>query len=81
MVVKDGGQIIQAFPITAATYVGTPTSFDARGYDIVHCNEDCELTFNFGSQGTVVFNATQGSDFTIGAGCVGITATAEVMIS
>jgi len=80
MVKKNSGEIIQAFPITSSTYVGTPTSFDPRGYDIVHCNADAELTFNFGA-GSVVINALAGQDFAIGEGCVGITATAEVVIS
>ena len=81
MIVKDGGQAIQAMPVTASTYVGTPTSLDPRGFDLVHCLADVNLEFNFGAGGVVSFQATAGSDFAIGEGCVGITADGEVMIS
>ena len=81
MVHNNSGKIVQALPITSATYVGVPTGFNPKGYDIVHCNEDTTLTFNFGAGGSVVVNALQGSDFAIGDGCVAIDSTAEVIIS
>jgi hypothetical protein len=81
MVTKDAGQIIQAFPITGATYVGTPTDLNPKGYSLVHCNADVSLTFDFGSAGTVVVSGAAGQDFAIGKGCVGITADGEVVIS
>ena len=81
MVVKNSGEIVQAFPITAGTYVGTPSAISAKGYTLVHCNEACDVTFNFGVKGTVVVSATAGMDFAIGEGCETITATGEVIIS
>ena len=81
MIKKNAGQIIQAFPVTASTYVGTPTAFDPKGYDLVHCNADAQITFDFGTMGTVVIQGVAGQDFAIGDGCVAITATGEVAIS
>ena len=81
MMKKNSGEAIQALPITASTYVGTPTAFNPKGYDVVHCNADGSVTFDFGNSGTVVVNASAGQDFAIGEGCVSITATAEVIIS
>ena len=81
MVKKNSGEMVQAFPITASTYVGTPTAFNPKGYDLVHCNADGDITFDFGNAGTVVISAIAGQDFAIGEGCVAITATAEVAIS
>ena len=81
MVKKKSGEMIQAFPVTSATYVGTPTDFGPKGYDLVHCNEDATLTFRFSGASVVIINGVAGQDFAIGDGCVGITATAEVAIS
>ncbi len=78
---KDSGQIIQAFPIQSNTYVGTASGLDVEGFDIVHCNEDNTLTFEFGVEGTVVVNATAGQDFAIANNCKYLTSSAEVIVS
>jgi hypothetical protein len=81
MMVKTGGEVIQAFPITPATYTGTPTSFNPAGYSVIHAAADCDITFDFGTSGTVVITATAGQDLAIHSDCMSITATGEVWIS
>ena len=79
--VQTNSQIIQAFPIQANTYTGTPSSFDAKGYKVIHVTSDTQLTFDFGTQGTVVLNASAGQDFAISNAVLYITADVDCWIS
>ena len=79
--IKENSQIVQAFPIKASTYVGTPTNLDLAGYSIVHVNADAILTFDFGLEGQIVITALAGSDFAIDEACETLTATAECLVS
>ena len=79
--VRDNTQVIQAMPIKASTYVGTPANKEARGYNIVHCNTDVTLTFNFGANGNVVISAMAGQDFAFDNTLVNLTASGEVIMS
>ena len=79
--VKNSAEIIQAFPIKANTYTGTPSGFNASGYEILHVVADCDITFDFGVGGMVVLSAISGQDLAFGTGVQTITATAEVWIS
>jgi len=81
MLVKDNSQPIQAFPIQANTYVGTPTNLEAKGYNIVHVAEDATVTFIFEGGSSVVVAAKAGMDLAIGNGVLYITATATVWVS
>ena len=81
--VKNSGEIIQAFPVHGNTMVfsGGVTGFETRDYNIIHCNADCTLTFRFGTANSVVVDAAAGSDWAIGNSCTSIDATGAVIIS
>ena len=79
--VKDSTEIVQAFPIQSHTYSGTPCSFDATGYSILHAAEDCDITFNFGTMGAVVVTVKAGQDLAFNDNVETITATATCWIS
>ena len=80
--VKNSGQIIQAFPIHGNSMVFTNvTDFEVRDYSIVHCNEDTTLSFHFGPSNQVNVDAVAGSDWAIGNGCTHIDSTGSVIIS
>lgn len=81
MMLRENSQLIQAFPVAPHTYVGTPNAFDPRGYCILHVAVDADVTFDFGTSGTVVVSAPAGMDLAIHPSCVAITATAECWIS
>ena len=78
--VKENSEIIQAFPINANTFIGTPTSLSAVGYSILHAAENCDITFNF-STGAVTVSVVAGQDLAFGEGVVDITATATCWVS
>ena len=79
--VKQSAEIIQAFPIQANTYVGTPTSIDAVGFNIIHAASDCDITFNFRGGSSVIVSVITGQDLAIGNDCEFITATADIWMS
>ena len=81
MTIKDGGCIIQAFPVGPHTYVGTPNAFDPSGYQLIHAVADGDITFDFGTAGSVTMTVTTGQDIAIHESCVAITATGICWIS
>jgi hypothetical protein len=81
MMVKSAAEIIQAFPITPHTYVGTPNAIDARPYDILHAAADGDITFDFGAAGTVTVSVANGQDLAIHSDTIAITATGQVWMS
>ena len=81
MLVKDNSQPIQAFPIQANTYVGTPTNFDVKGHNVLHASADTTVTFIFEGGAQKVIDIPAGMDVALGNGIIYITATAEVWIS
>ena len=79
--VKLAEEIIQAFPITERTYVGTPSGYTAGG-SVLHVVAATTITFDFGTRGTVVVDAlTPGQDFALDPDIVTITADGTVWIS
>ena len=79
--IKESTEIIQAFPIAPHTYVGTPSGMDVKGYNILHAAEDCTITFEFGTQGTVSVDVLAGQDLSIHPDCQYLTATGTCWIS
>ena len=81
MMLTQGGQPIQAFPVTPATYVGKPTGISTRGFTILHAAEDGDIEFDFESLGTVNVVVTAGQDIAIDSRCRFITASGTVWMS
>jgi hypothetical protein len=80
--VKNSGELIQAFPIHGNTQVfASVTDFETRDYNIIHCNADTTLTFRFGNSNTVTVDAVAGSDYAIGDGCTSLDSTGSIIIS
>ena len=78
--VKTANGDIQAFPIHEGTYVGTPSNF-STGCNILHAVNDCQITFDFGTRGTVVVDAPAGQDLAVDSDIQSITATDVCWIS
>ena len=78
--VKVADEIIQAFPITSRTYVGVANAYDMGGVAL-HCGEDGDVTFDFGTSGVVIVSAKAGQDFALAPNIVSITSTGIVWIS
>lgn len=81
MILRENSQLVQAFPIAPHTYVGVPNAFNPRGYNILHAAEDVDVTFDFGTQGSVTVSLPKSGDVAIHPSCVAITSTATVWIS
>ena len=79
--VKDSSEIIQAFPIQPNTYTGVPSAFVTKGFSVIHVGSECDITFDFGTQGTVIVAAKVGQDFAIHSSCQTITASVDCIIS
>ena len=79
--IKDSTEIVQAFPIQSNTYTGTPSGFDATGFSILHSAADADITFDFGTAGTVVVSTLSGQDLAFSDNVQTITATATCWIS
>jgi len=69
---------VQAFPITAGTWQGTPTNQFCR-FKIVHVADGGDVTFHY-SSGDVTVTASIGQDFAISGDCTGLTSAATVII-
>ena len=78
--VKTANGDIQAFPITERTYVGTPNNY-SNGGNILHAVNDCTITFDFGTAGTVVVDVGAGQDLALDEDIQSITATDVCWIS
>jgi len=79
LIADNNKKEIQAFPIHAQTFVGVATNEEARN-KIVHANEDGDITFIFGGDDVVV-TTVAGQDFAVSVECMGVTSTAEIIIS
>ncbi len=79
--VKSSTEIIQAFPIMPHTYVGTPNGLAEKGYNILHAAEDCTVTIDFGTMGSVSVDVLAGQDLALDDRYQTITATGQVWIS
>ena len=80
--VKNSGQIIQAFPINGDTAVlANASGFEIKEHKIIHCVTDTDLVFHFGPSNSVTINALAGSDWAIGVGCTHIDSTASIIVS
>ena len=77
---KVANEVIQAFPITKRTYVGTPSGYTDGGV-ILHVVADCTVDFDFGTTGIVSVNAVAGQDLAFNDDVKSITATGECWIS
>ena len=73
-------QLVQAFPATANTFVGTASNLDTTNYVVVHAAVDGTLTFDFGTD-VVTLDVTAGQDIAIGNGCKTLTSSATVWVS
>jgi hypothetical protein len=78
--VRENSQIIQAFPVTPGTYIGIADNYKAAS-KVLHVVEDCDLTFDFGAQGSVFLTAAAGQDFALAPELKSITSTGVVWIS
>ena len=79
----SGGHPIQAFPVTASTYIspdGGMTAFNPEGHEILHCYTDGDITFHF-RDSQVNVPAKAGMDYAIDPTCVSINANCKVAIS
>lgn len=79
--IKEGGCIVQAFPVGPHTYIGTPNAFETKGYSIIHATGDGTITFNFGNQGTVAVTVSAGQDLAIHDDCISLDASVECWVS
>ena len=79
--ILEGGAPIQAFPATPGTYVGTPSSFTAKGYSLLHAAEDVTVHFYFSGTNELIMDLPAGMDIAIDPQCETITATGKVWIS
>ena len=71
-------RIIQAFPITANTFQGTPTD-QACANRVVHVADGGDLTFHYAS-GDVAITAGVGQDFSVDSDCTGVSSAVAVII-
>ena len=78
--IKAANEIIQAFPVSERTYVGTPSNYTDGG-NILHAVNDCQITFDFGTRGTVVMDVVAGQDLALDPDIQVITATDVCWIS
>jgi hypothetical protein len=78
--IKVGTDAIQAFPITKRTYVGIASAY-TNGGSVLHVAEDGQITFDFGTMGSVVVNAIAGQDFALAPDIEAITSTGIVWIN
>ncbi len=79
--IKLANEMIQAFPITERTYVGTPNAYTSGG-NVLHVVNATTITFDFGTRGTVVVdNLTPGQDFALDPDIQSITADGVCWIS
>ena len=78
--VKVANESIQAFPVTSRTYVGVANAYTDGGV-VLHCGEDGDVTFDFGTSGTVVISVKAGQDFALAPNIMSITSTGIVWIS
>ena len=79
--VKDSGEIIQAFPIHSGTVVGIAASLGATGFKLIHAAEDTTVTLAFEDGNTQVVDLPTGEDIAIGRGCKTIDSTAVIWVS
>jgi hypothetical protein len=78
--IRLANEIVQAFPVTERTYVGTPNGYSSGG-SILHAVNDCQITFDFGTRGTVVMDVSAGQDLALDEDIQSITATDVCWIS
>jgi hypothetical protein len=78
--IKVGSEAIQAFPVTERTYSGVANGYTAGG-TVLHAAEDGDVTFDFGTRGTVVLSVVAGQDLALDPDIVSITSTGVVWIS
>ncbi len=78
--IKVGNETIQAFPVTERTYSGVANSYTNGGV-VLHAAEDGDITFDFGTRGTVVLSVLAGQDLALDPDIEAITSTGVVWIS
>ena len=81
--VISGGYPVQAFPVTASTYISPDTgmtAFNPEGFEILHCYADGDITFRF-RDANVTVPAKAGMDYAIDPTCLSIDANCKVGIS
>jgi len=77
---KDSSEIIQAFPIQANTFIGTPSSFVPNGHNILHATADSTVSFTIDGT-TLDVEVSAGQDLAFDGSCSSITATDVCWIS
>jgi hypothetical protein len=78
--IKAGSELVQAFPTSERTYVGVASGFSDGGM-VLHAAEDGDITFEFGTSGTVVVSVVAGQDLALDVDIESITSTGVVWIS
>ena len=78
--IKVGNEAIQAFPVTERTYSGVANAY-SEGGTILHAAEDGDITFDFGTRGSVVLSVVAGQDLALDPDIVSITSAGVVWIS